>query len=261
MKLCRVGEVGHLIWKESFHCRPARVGEEPLADQLNGVCDQLEGRLERWMGEVHGKRMEFYHLNHYTTRQLLYLRESLASARNGGPKACENLPLQVFSLLESVLPNVLPSTLHDACVSAGILSTSERDPLTSFDAGFSFQNPGSSSSTVGSGRGPPSARPGGGCTVEKFNSLVGKVESICEDRDIDAEKAAVAAIVACGDVASESDQMLWCFQNGQNENLVAEKFSAAKEDPRFAGVMASLGELPLPPEEEEGMDLIQEWVF
>lgn len=210
------------------------------------------------MGEVHRKRMEYYHLNRYTTRQLLYLRESLASARNGGPKACGNLPLQVFSLLESVLPNVLPSTLHDAFASAGIVSTSERDPLTSFGAGLSFLTPASPSSTVGSGRGPPSARPAGGCSVEKFKGLVGKVESICVERDIAAEKAALAAIVACGDGASEADLMLWCFENGQNESLVSENFSAAKADPRCAGVMASLGELPLPPEEEEGMDLIQE---
>ena len=138
VSLCKAGEVSHLKWSDQFHCKPALVGEERLADQLNKESNRMERCLCQWRDEIHAKRMQYYHLNYYTTQQLLLLRKSLAGVRNEGPRACESLPLQVFSLLESVLPGILPSALHAALHPSEICSAQVRDPLRTYEAGFSF---------------------------------------------------------------------------------------------------------------------------
>ena len=136
VSLCKTGEVSHLKWTDQFHCKPALVGEERLADQLNEQSNRMERCLCQWREEIHAKRMQYSHLNRYTTQQLLLLRKSLADVRNEGSRACEHLPLQVFSLLESVLPGILPSALHTALISSGICSAQVRDTLGTYSAGF-----------------------------------------------------------------------------------------------------------------------------
>ena len=242
VSLCQAGEVSHLKWRDQFHSKPALVGEKRLADELNKESDRMERCLDQWTEEIHAKRMQYSHLNHYTTQQLLLLRKSLAGVRNEGPRACESLPLQVFSLLESVLPGILPSALHAALVSSGICSAQERDPLRTYEAGFTFQMSDSPGRSVSSTQSSIVTSPGSqSSAVERFRSLVSKVEQICVD--VDSEMVAIAAMVACGNVG-EGDLILWCFKNGTNEILVSEKYSEAQNDPRFAMLLSKLGAEP-----------------
>ena len=240
VSLCKAGEVSHLKWRDEFHCKPM-VGKKRLADELNEESNRMERCLYQWREEIHAKRMQYSHLNHYTTQQLLLLRKSLAGVCNEGPRACESLPLQVFSLLESVLPGILPSALHAALVSSGICSAQERDPLRTHEAGFTFQMSDSPAGrSVSSTQSSVVTSPGSqSSTVERFRSLVSKVEHICVDFDLDSEMVAIAAMAACGNVG-EGDLILWCLKNGANEILVSEKYSEAQNDPRFAMLLSKL---------------------
>ena len=237
VSLCKEGEVSHLEWRDQFHSKPL-VGEERLADQLNEESNRMERCLYQWREEIHAKRMQYSHLNHYTIQQLLLLRKSLAGVHNEGLRACESL----FSLLESVLPGILPSALHAALVSSGICSAQERDPLRTYEAGFTFQMSDSPGRSVSSTQSSIVTSPGSqSSAVERFRSLVSKVEQICVD--VDSEMVAIAAMVACGNVG-EGDLILWCFKNGTNEILVSEKYSEAQNDPRFAMLLSKLGAEP-----------------
>ena len=71
----------------------------------------MEQSLQQWKDELHTKRMLYSELNHFTTRQLLVLRRQLAVVQGRGPKAVDSIPLEVYNLLESVLPGVEPAIL------------------------------------------------------------------------------------------------------------------------------------------------------
>ena len=226
--LCKAGEVSHLKWKHEFKCTPRLTTGESLTDDLTRQSDQMEQCLEQWRDELHTKRLHYSELNHYTTRQLLFLRNKLAVVQGRGPKAVDGIPLEVYNLLESVLPGIEPATLKSVLMSCGICSQETGQSIVrSYGAGSTFQR------RVELEQQSPLKKPQSS-RAEMFQSLVAKLESIgCYS---DPEEIAIAALYSCKD-ASEADLIVWCVKNASNNDLITAKYSEALDDPRYSALI------------------------
>ena len=85
IELCETGEVGHLKWQRTFHCKPKLISGDSVVSKLRAESEIMEECLRKWKDEMHHKRLEYNHLNHYNTQQLLFLRKNLASLSSSGP--------------------------------------------------------------------------------------------------------------------------------------------------------------------------------
>ena len=182
----------------------------------------MEQSLRDWKQELHAKRLLYGELNHFTTCQLLFLRNKLAEVKGRGPKAVDGIPLEVYNLLESVLPGIDPSILKSTLLFCGICAEeSGQQMLRSYGA-----------SSISRYRDKEMERPPMVKTVpssnqEMFQSLVVKLESLGYS-----EEVALAAMVSCRD-ASEADLIVWCVKNGAKKDLIATKYSEALSDPSY----------------------------
>ena len=182
----------------------------------------MEQCLQEWKQELHAKRLLYGELNHFTTCQLLFLRNKLAEVRGRGPKAVDGIPLEVYNLLESVLPGINPATLKSTLVFCGIcVQESGKQMLRSYGA--------SSISRYGDKEmdRPLMAKTVPSSNQELFQSLVVKLESLGYS-----EEVALAAMVSCKD-ACEADLIVWCVKNGAIKDLIATKYSEALSDPSY----------------------------
>ena len=103
--VCRIGEVllklqqhGHdkyVCWMQRFGCRA-----EDLVGRLNEIAKELEDDLERWKEKIAHGRQKFYHLNYFTTQQLLSLRRELGSFKGGNPD--RSVKPETLALLQSI---------------------------------------------------------------------------------------------------------------------------------------------------------------
>ena len=225
--LCEAGEVSHLSWTKEFHCSPKLVTRS-LTEDLNDQGDKMEQCLQEWKKEMHIKRLRYNNLNYFTTQQLLFLRNKLASVRDRGPDSADGIPLEVYNLLESVLSGLEPGALKAALVSSGICC---RPVGTDFTRSFGASRVCDAESSMSrQSRSCGVKYPSGLLSVEEqtFQLLVAKLDLIGLS-----EEVALAALMSCGDV-SEAKLLLWCVQNGKNEALVSAKYTEALSDPRYA---------------------------
>ncbi|XP_068694638.1 E3 ubiquitin-protein ligase rnf213-alpha-like [Montipora foliosa] len=242
ISLCKAGEVSHLKWKHEFQCTPRLAGICSLTDHLTAQSNRMEQCLHQWREELHSKRLQYKELNHYTTMQLLFLRSKLANVRGRGTKAVDSIPLEVYSLLESVLPDVEPGILKAVLLSCGICSQETgKSILRSFQQTVFVKQPFSVEKPQSS-------------LEEMFQSLVARLESIGYS---DPEEIAIAALISCKD-ASETDLVVWCVKNGNKEEVIHNKYSEALNDPRYSALIdkdatASMGN-ESPFEEETAME-------
>ena len=181
----------------------------------------MEQSLRDWKQELHAKRLLYGELNHFTTCQLLFLRNKLAEVKGRGPKAVEGIPLEVYNLLESVLPGIDPATLKSTLLFCGICAQeSGQQMLRSYGT-----------SSISRYRDKQMERPlmvtVPSSNQEMFQSLVVKLESLGYS-----EEVALAAMVSCKD-ASEADLIVWCVKNGAKKDLIATKYSEALSDPSY----------------------------
>lgn len=125
--LCEAGNSEYLFWNATFQRESAtNTSEVVLGSRLREQAKEMEKDLKEWQNEMHNKRKTFSKLNHFTAQQLLLLRSSLASIRRSNAKADERRPtLEVYNLLECVLPGMKPSNLIDALVQADVLADKE----------------------------------------------------------------------------------------------------------------------------------------
>ena len=111
-----------------------------MAKDLTSQSDKMEQHLQEWKHELHQKRLQYKELNHYTTMQLLSLRRKLADLRGRGPRAVDEISLEVYNLLESALPGVEPDILKTVLVSCGICSQETgQSGLRPFGGGCAIQ--------------------------------------------------------------------------------------------------------------------------
>ena len=103
--VCRIGEVllklqqhGHdeyVCWMQRFGCRA-----EDLVGGLSEIAKELEDDLEKWKKKIADGRQKFYHLNYFTTQQLLSLRRELGSFKEGNPD--KPVKPETLALLQSI---------------------------------------------------------------------------------------------------------------------------------------------------------------
>lgn len=182
--------------------------------------EQMEQCLKQWKDELHAKRLQYSELNLFTTRQLLFLRNKLAVVQGRGPRAVDGIPLEVYNLLESVLPDIDPATLKSVLVFCGICSQEAgQNIIRSYGASNRSQRPSDE---------PGPSKKQQSSNVEMFQSLVAKLELLGYS-----EEVALAAMISCKD-ASEADLIVWCVQNGTKKDLISTKYSEALNDPRYS---------------------------
>ena len=133
----------------------------------------------------------------------------------------DSIPLEVYSLLESVLPDVEPGILKTVLLSCGICSQETgKSILRSFQQTVFVKQPFSVEKPQSS-------------LEEMFQSLVARLESIGYS---DPEEIAIAALISCKD-ASEADLVVWCVKNGNKEEVIHNKYSEALNDPRYSALI------------------------
>ena len=221
--LRKAGEVSHLKWKYEFQCTPRLTTSRSLTDDLVKKSEQMEHCLQQWKDELHAKRMMYSELNHFTTRQLLVLRRQLAEVQGRGPKAVDSIPLEVYNLLESVLPGVDPAILKSVLISCGICNQQTGHNIVrsygivgTVHRSIPLHQPRSQSSNA-----------------EMFQTLVAKLETIGYP---DAEQIAIAAMISCKE-ASEADLIVWCVKNASKKDLIDASYSEALHDPRYLALI------------------------
>ena len=228
ISLCKAGEVSHLKWKHEFQCTPRLTGNHSLTDDLTRQSYQMEQCFQQWRDELHSKRLQYSELNHFTTRQLLFLRNKLAVVQGRGPRAVDGIPLEVYNLLESVLPGVEPGSLKSVLLFCDICSQETGENIVrSYGGGSTFQ------SHIALGQ--RTLLKGAHLSmVEMFQSLVANLESIGTHSD--PEEIAIAAMISCK-VASEADLIVWCVKNANNKDLINAKYTEALDDPRYLALV------------------------
>ena len=224
ISLCNAGEVSHLKWKHEFQCTPRL--NRSLTKDLMIESEQMEQCLKQWKDELHAKRLQYGELNHFTTRQLLFLRSKLAVVQGRGPRAVDGIPLEVYNLLESVLPGIDPATLKSVLTFCGICSQeSGQSIIRSYGASHKSQRLRNNSDR------PKLSKELQSSNIEMFQSLVAKLELLGYS-----EEVAIAAMVSCRD-ATEADLIVWSVQNGTNEDLISAKYSEAQNDSSYLQLM------------------------
>ncbi|ELT95387.1 hypothetical protein CAPTEDRAFT_208661 [Capitella teleta] len=122
VELCNSGCLLFKKWKTIFFCEdsyqqkvhislesgapPLKGSSEILKDQVILISDFMETCLKEWREYIRNCRQKHYSLNYFSTRQLVYLCEHLASLEKD-----HALDKGVFPLLQCVLPGC---TLEDA---------------------------------------------------------------------------------------------------------------------------------------------------
>ena len=224
--------MSHLNWRREFHCSPRLTTNHSLTDELMGESEQMEQCLQDWKRELRVKRLQYGQLNHFTTGQLLFLRQELAVVKGRGPRAVDGVPLEVYNLLESVLPGIDPATLKSALVFSGIFpQESGQDIIRSYGVSSESHHRSGQMSR------PVNALPSS--NQEMFQSLVDKLESLGYS-----EEVAIAAMVSCKD-ASEADLIVWSVKNSANEELITAKYAEALSDPTYARLLEGESITPL----------------
>ena len=226
ISLCKAGEVSHLRWKHEFRCTPRLIANRSLLSDLVNESEQMEQCLQQWKDELHAKRLQYSELNHFTTRQLLFLRSKLAIVQGRGPRAVDGIPLEVYNLLESVLPGIDPATLKSVLTFCGICSQEAGQNIVKLFGAISERQRSSDNSDR-----PKMLKELQASNREIFQSLVAKLELLGYS-----EEVAIAAMISCKDT-TEADLIVWSVQNGNNEDLITAKYSEAQNDPRYLQLM------------------------
>ena len=213
--------MSHLKWRHEFQCSP-RLTDRFLTDELMDESEQMEQCLHEWKQELHAKRLQYGELNHLTTCQLLFLRNKLAAVKGRGPRAVDGIPLEVYNLLESVLPGIDPATLKSVLLFCGICTQETgHDIIRSYGASSKSQRRSEEPGKPVVAKTLPSSN------QEMFQLLVARLELLGYS-----EEVAIAAMVTCKD-ASEADLIVWCVQNGAKKDLITAKYSEALNDPMY----------------------------
>ena len=95
MELQQQGNAKYVGWTMKFSCR----GKD-IVDRLQDIAKKMEDDQHEWKEEIRKTRQEFYHLNYYTTKQLLSMRRELGRFKDGSQD--QTIKPQVMALLRSI---------------------------------------------------------------------------------------------------------------------------------------------------------------
>ena len=95
MELQQQGNAKYVGWTMKFSCR----GKD-IVDKLQDIAKEMEDDQHEWKEEIRKTRQEFYHLNYYTTKQLLSMRRELGRFKDGIQD--QTIKPEVMALLRSI---------------------------------------------------------------------------------------------------------------------------------------------------------------
>lgn len=222
VNLCEIGDVSHLDWNHEYKCRSA-MGKKKVIDDIQLQTNDFERYFNTCKGNINSLRMKYRDLNYFTTQQLLFLRRELAGLKHSA--TMDVLNLQVYTLLERVLPGLDQLRLRDVLRDVGICDAGICDAGIC-DAGVCDPMPLPSQER-------DDHRTADEQVVEKYEILLNNVEKLSYSEP---ERLAVAALVAKWE-SSEVELVLWCVQNNENSDLIDELYDEASDDPRFHGIV------------------------
>ena len=209
---------------------------EELLTNIEETCKTMECDLRKWKDAINDKRHECYSLNHYTMRQILNLRKELAKACTG-QVAVDQLPLQVFLLLQGVHKNIDPLVL------ANVLATMIPDNSVFLtDDGFKDEEKYFASDTVNESILAESVEEELDAiqfeTRRRKNSIetFTNAKETLEDMGY-IEEYLLAALQVCGRRASEDDLVAWVVTCEYDEEDVIKMCEEAKGDPRLSDLL------------------------
>ena len=198
-------------------------GTKPLNTELRFLREFMKNCLQQWYQYVNERRSECYHLNYFTTEQLVLLRSCLAEFASSDQVEC--LPPQVLVLLSAVNSHCTADDVRRA------LKDASKDIMkpTTDEAGIADQQQAAKE-------------------AERREKAVAIVKEQV-DNGLE-EKAAWAAIQALGLEESDDKYMEWCVDNVQNEDEVDKLFS----DLRLLQPYLLRGDEEVVSEEQDDMD-------
>ena len=117
LKICDAGCMLFRCWKAVFYfdksltfsanitfgesSRPICGSTDDVLEQINEMCTFLQECLDAWVQHVDKQRKAYYHLNFFSTEQLVMIQNELARLRkNGKPNKC------VYPLLAAIKDNI-----------------------------------------------------------------------------------------------------------------------------------------------------------
>ena len=127
IKLLEAGSLLFRDWKASFYCSaeaPIKTvidfgGEsktlkgkttDDVVSHMRDVIKFLDTCSKDWKCYIDKQRQEYYHLNYFTTDQLVILQQELAKLAYGG----KSLDSKVYPMLECLIPSCTEKQLSDA---------------------------------------------------------------------------------------------------------------------------------------------------
>lgn len=238
-KLCQAGNILYAEWKALLNCgyqNNASVhidfgggktnilkGVNPLLKELNFLREFMNNCLHEWYQYVNDRRSECYHLNYFTTEQLVLLRRCLAEFASSDSE--DDLPAQVYILLSAVNQRCTADDIRSALKSA----TKDIMKPPTDEAVIAEQQQALRE-------------------AEKKEKAVEIVQELSEEYGFE-EQVAWAAIQDLGLEEEHETYMDWCVEHVQDDDEINRLFSELKisEPYLFKGE-------ELATEEEEEMD-------
>ena len=260
MKLCEVGDIDYLTWEKTFRNNKSGRGREELLLDINDTCAVMENALEKWMDKIEENRKDCYSLNLFTMKQILKLRKELASACTG-LLAVDELPLQVYTLLESVCRDVQPFILDSILLSvvpeteySGYLTEKTRSGDMSFymnDEQDKLDEPNEPDAKM---VGPTAQFHPAAVALrnptEVFNCAREKLEESGYSDEV-----VVAALKAKGSNATVDELVVWSIKNVADKEAIDRLYEEALLDPTLASLLKDYTDADVDENSSSGSEL------
>ncbi|XP_046860852.1 E3 ubiquitin-protein ligase rnf213-alpha-like [Xenia sp. Carnegie-2017] len=196
----------------------------------------MEKDLKQWKETIDEKRLHYYSLNHFTMKQILTLRKELAKACVG-ETAVNELPWQIFVLLETVKNNIDPITLANvlkSMIPENSVYLKEEEDLKNVDKPFDSDEDGDDD-TDGENDTTSHAH------LRRQNSfeVLTSVKDILECQGYD-EECILAALQACGRKATKDDLLAWVFDCNDDEGDILALSQEAKQNPCLSDLITKV---------------------
>ena len=107
IELQQNGHDQYMGWEMKVCCRA-----NDIVNRLEEQAKTMERDLSRWRNTIRDERDNFYHLNYFTTQQLLSLRWELGCFKEG--RADRPIKPEVMALLQSVSRDITPQNVKES---------------------------------------------------------------------------------------------------------------------------------------------------
>ena len=207
-----------------------------LLANIEENCKTMEAELKEWEKAINDKRHECYSLNHFTMKQILHLRKQLAKACTG-QVAMDELPLQIFMLLESVDKNINPLVL------ANVLRTMIPDNSVFLtEDGFKDEQKYFASDTIGESNVAESVEQEADVSQPDTRGRKNSLETVTSAKETleimgSDEEYILAALQDCGRRATKDEIVAWVVSCEYKKEDVKKLCEEAKRNPRLSDLL------------------------